>query len=159
MNTILLALHRALLRLLYLGDRVRNRLFKPVTLGARVILVRDGQVLLVRHSYMPGWYLPGGGVKRHESFAEAALRESLEEVGAAVHAMTLHGIYLNVSEDKVDHVAIFAVTDFDWQPVVTAEIAEMRWYPLDALPPGTARGTAARMDEYRDGGAPFHGRW
>jgi 8-oxo-dGTP pyrophosphatase MutT (NUDIX family) len=138
---------------------VRNRLFKPVTLGARVILVRDGQVLLVRHSYMPGWYLPGGGVKRHESFAEAALRESLEEVGAAVYAMTLHGIYLNVSEDKVDHVAIFAATDFDWQPVVTAEIAEMRWYPLDALPPGTARGTAARMDEYRDGGAPFHGRW
>lgn len=159
MNLPILAIQRAGLRVLYHGDRVRNRLLKPVTLGARIILVRDERVLLVRHSYMPGWYLPGGGVKRHEGFEAAAIREAREEVGAHVRSMYLHGLYLNVSQAKVDHVAIFTAKAFDWRPVVTAEIAEARWLPLDALPAGTARGTIARIEEHRRGGGPFHGRW
>jgi 8-oxo-dGTP pyrophosphatase MutT (NUDIX family) len=159
MRPVLLTVHRAFLRVLYIGDRIRNRLFKPVTLGARVILVRDGRVLLVRHSYMAGWFLPGGGVKRNEGFEAAALREAREEVGARIRSLHLHGLYLNHFEDRVDHVAIFIATDFDWHPKVTAEIAEARWCSPDDLPMGTAPRTIARIEEHRSGGGPFHGRW
>jgi 8-oxo-dGTP pyrophosphatase MutT (NUDIX family) len=138
---------------------VRGRLFKPVTLGARVILVRDEQVLLVRHSYMPGWYLPGGGLKRNESFGAAAVREAREEVGAHIRSMRLHGLFLNVSENKVDHVAIYVSSDFHLLPRVSAEIAETRWCLPDDLPAGIARGTAARIREHFAGGGPFHGNW
>lgn len=159
MRPRLLGVQRLGLRALYLGERVRNRVLRPTTLGARVILVREGEVLLVRHSYMPGWYLPGGGVKRGESFEVAARREALEEAGTEIRSMRLHGVYLNVSERKADHICIFVAVEFDERPIVTAEILEARWFPLDALPAATARGTADRIAEYVAGDAPHFGHW
>jgi NUDIX domain-containing protein len=50
------------------------KLFRPMTLGVRVLLVKESSVVLVQHSYMDGWFLPGGGVKKGERF-EAAIRE------------------------------------------------------------------------------------
>src|SRR6187200_446523 len=44
------------------------RLTRGMSLGVRA-LVRDenGRILLIRHSYAPGWLLPGGGVERGET--------------------------------------------------------------------------------------------
>lgn len=159
MNRLWLAAKRLGLRLLYHGERLRNRLLEPVTLGARVLLVRDGAVLLVRHSYMPGWYLPGGGLQRGESFEQAARREAREEAGATIGQMQLHGVYLNRSQRKIDHVAIFTASEFELAEVVAAEIAEARWFPLNALPRGVSAGTARRIAEHLAGGGPFSGRW
>ena len=55
------------------------RLVGPTTLGSRCLLLRGNEILLVRHRYEPWWYFPGGGLKRGESFAEAAHREVWEE--------------------------------------------------------------------------------
>ncbi len=56
-------------------------LISPVAFAACALIVRDGKVLLVRHSYMPGWLLPGGGVERAEAAEHAVIREMQEEIG------------------------------------------------------------------------------
>jgi ADP-ribose pyrophosphatase YjhB (NUDIX family) len=64
------------IRFLYLCYRVYCFLFRPVRLGVRVMLLRGDQVLLVRQTYMPGWFMPGGGLKRGETLEQAARREA-----------------------------------------------------------------------------------
>ncbi|MFH1854994.1 MAG: NUDIX domain-containing protein, partial [bacterium] len=54
--------------------RIYWRIFKPVTFGVRVILVKDNDLVLVKHRYDKFWYLPGGGVKKDETEKDAAKR-------------------------------------------------------------------------------------
>jgi ADP-ribose pyrophosphatase YjhB (NUDIX family) len=55
---------------------------QPTVFGATAIAEDEqGRVLLVRHSYMRGWSLPGGGVGRGEPPEVAVVRELAEEVG------------------------------------------------------------------------------
>lgn len=66
------------------------------TLGARaIVLNKNGQVLLVKHTYQPHWYLPGGGVNKGESAKAAVIRELKEETGLIVSSEEplLFGIY------------------------------------------------------------------
>ncbi len=84
-------LHRAGLRL---AHAVRLRwwaLRKPSFAGCRVLaLDGDDRVLLVRHSYGTGkWMPPGGGVKRGEDPLIAASRELFEETGCRLGAPVL----------------------------------------------------------------------
>ena len=91
-----------------------NRIRRPVTLGVRAI-VRDGRgrVLLVRHTYVPGWYLPGGAVDAHESVGEALAREVREEANIRIIGTPrLIGIYFN-RRGRSDHVVLFEVTEFE----------------------------------------------
>ncbi len=60
-----------ILKLLYYARRAAYFFVRPITIGVRVLLLREEQVLLVRHSYIQGWYLPGGGLKRGETLEAA----------------------------------------------------------------------------------------
>lgn len=52
--------------------------------GVRAIVLNEAQeILLVRHTYIPGWYIPGGGVDRGEYPVTAVTREFWEEVGCS----------------------------------------------------------------------------
>jgi ADP-ribose pyrophosphatase YjhB (NUDIX family) len=136
---------------LTLGFRARRiwwRVRRPVMLGVRVIPVNAaGELLLVRHTYTPGWYFPGGGVDRGETLADAAARELREEVSlvcAAPDLLCVHSFFL---WGKSDHVALF-VAATEGAPVPDGrEIAEARWFPRGALPeglsPATRRGVEA----------------
>ena len=147
-------------RLLYLLYRAYCFVFRPKTLGVRIMLIKDGQALLVRHTYIPGWYMPGGGVKHTETLEEAARREAREEVGADMGALELLGAYSSFSEYKSDHNLLFLCTDFTLSGERDREIAEARFFPLDALPKDLRPGHRDRLKEYLAGcGHPQTGRW
>ncbi len=126
---------------------------RPMTLGVRgVVLDADNRVMLVRHSYVPGFYLPGGGVEPGETLAEALARELAEECGVRLTgAATLRGVYLNRRASRRDHVALFIVRDFDYDGprLPDHEILEADFFPIDDLPGETTPATRARLAEIR----------
>lgn len=87
---------------------------RPLTVGVRTMLISDGQVVLVRHTYQNAWYFPGGGAKRRETLERAARREASEEAGAELGELVLFGAYSSFSEHKSDHVVVFLCHDFAW---------------------------------------------
>ena len=149
-----------MMRLLYLGFRIYCFIFRPKTLGVRVMLIQNGGVLLVRQTYLPGWYLPGGGVDRGETLDEAARREAREEVGAELGALQLVGAYTSFGGFKSDHNVLFLCTDFTISGQPDREIAEVRFFSLDALPENIWLGHRLRLEEYHAGmTSPQYGEW
>jgi 8-oxo-dGTP pyrophosphatase MutT (NUDIX family) len=144
---------------------LRARLFhlfflirRPVTLGVRAVIHdRDaGTVLLIRHTYVPGWQLPGGGVEIGETSAEALARELREECEIALTApATLRSVYFNRLSSRRDHVLFYLVSDFrvlaPKRP--DREIAEAGFFQLDNLPDHTTPATRRRLAEMFDGAA------
>ncbi len=126
------------------------RVTKPVTLGCRVLALRGEQVVLVRLTYHDGWFLPGGGVDRGETFFSAAIREAREECGIDVRGPELFGVYLNRVEHKIDHIAVYVAREFSGEPRVTdaLEIAEVRLFPLTNLPEALKPGHRRRIEEF-----------
>ena len=137
-----------------------RRLLKPIGLGVRtMVLDNGGRVLLVRHSYRPGWHFPGGGVRRWETLSAAAIRETVEESGVAILTLEpLVGMYANFSIGYPDHVALFIARD--WQPGTarSMEIVETGFFAMDALPADTSLPTRRRVDEFR-GNRTSDGYW
>ena len=147
-------------RALYLVARGYWHITQPLTLGVRVIMVRDNTVLLVRHSYQPAWYVPGGLVEHRETLEQAARREAREEVGAQLGPLTLMGIYSGFAEGKSDHVTVFACTEFTLAAVTSPEIERWAFFSLDALPKDISPGTRRRIEAYLQGGdVPRFGAW
>jgi 8-oxo-dGTP pyrophosphatase MutT (NUDIX family) len=131
------------------------RVARGMTLGVRaVVLDADNRVFLVRHTYVSGWYLPGGGVEVGQTFCEAMVRELMEEGRIEVlGAPALLGVYLNSHVSPRDHVAVYVVRQFrqDRAPEPNREIAETGFFALDALPDDTTQGTRLRLAEVLDG--------
>ena len=112
-------------------------------------------MLLVRHTYAPGWLLPGGGVERRETIYQAAVREVQEEAAiTAEEEPLLHGVFLNDKNFPGDHVACFVLRKFTAEPFSrNLEIAEATFFALDALPDDTTGGTRRRIGEVVHGAA------
>jgi ADP-ribose pyrophosphatase YjhB (NUDIX family) len=131
------------------------RLARPMTLGVRAVVVdADERVLLVRHTYLPGWHLPGGGVEAGETALESLAREVWEEGAVRVTGPAqLHGFFHNRNASPRDHVAVYVVRAFEVTGPKTPdrEIAEAGFFPRAALPAETTRATRARLAEIFEG--------
>ncbi len=135
-------------RLFYKLSRLRWYLTRPITLGVRLILLREGEVLLVQHTYQSSWYLPGGGVEKGENLEQAARREAGEELGARLGDLRLFGIYTNFYDYKNDHVVVFLCDDFELAGTIDREIEAWSFFALDTLPEGLSPGSGRRLEEY-----------
>ncbi|HTW36122.1 MAG TPA: NUDIX domain-containing protein [Rhizomicrobium sp.] len=137
----------------YLGLKA---LISPVAFGVSAIVDDDaGQVLLVRHSYQPGWHLPGGGVGAAEPPALAILRELKEEVGLLESAPPeLVGVFTRRLGWVTNVIALYRVTHARIAFEPNAEIREIQWADPRALPEGTVRGARRRLAEFADRTAP-----
>ena len=131
--------------------KIIRQVFKSHTLGVRAIIFnQENKVLLVKHHYIQGWYLPGGGVDKAENFIQALKRELDEELGISVDKInSLLGIYTNNYELKNDHIAIFVITEFSVTPKQSHELEEYGYFDLDNLPETISPGTRKRLLEYQ----------
>ena len=133
------------------------RLWGGTTLGVRAITLDEGRVLLVRHTYVSGWHLPGGGVNAGETAEAAARRELLEETGyEAAGAARFLGLYFNPAMAGRDHVAVYHLPTCVMRRVFSPnrEIAEIGLFPPGDLPEGTTTATRRRLAELIDGLPP-----
>ncbi len=140
------------------GQRVAGLVQRPMTLGVRAIALDEaGRVFLVRHTYVPGFHLPGGAVERGETAIDSLLRE-LEEEGGLV-----------TDEDAAADRILFQPAPFaprpcralsgagrppGQPPAPNWEIVESGFFPLDALPAGATASTRARIAEYLQQASP-----
>lgn len=150
--------------------RLRVRLFhlwflarRPITFGVRGVVYDAGRnaVFLIRHTYMPGWQLPGGGVEVGETALQALARELAEEGNIEiVSPPVVKSLHLNRHASRRDHVAVYLIEDFRQAgpKKPDMEIADAGFFPLDALPDGITEGTRRRLEEIF-GGAEPSGEW
>jgi 8-oxo-dGTP pyrophosphatase MutT (NUDIX family) len=140
---------------------------RGLTLGVRaLVLDAAGRVFLVKHSYVKGWHLPGGGVEPGETLLSALARELLEEgnieFGKKGSGKTpeLYAMYYNDRDSDRDHVALYVIEDFSQPepPVKTAEIIDHGFFAPDKLPEDTSPATRARLNEVLNG-AKTAERW
>lgn len=119
-------------------------------IGVHGIVVNEaGHVLLVRHTYVDGWYLPGGGVKRRETLEAGLRRELREEVGVTFDGVPeLFGTYSHLADGRSLHVTLFVVRTFAMDPKPNVEIAAWGFYAPDALPAGTSAPVRRRLAEF-----------
>ncbi len=146
--------------------RLRGRLFhtwfllrRPMTFGVRgVIFDTDRKaVFLVRHTYVPGWHFPGGGVEAGETALESLERELMEEANVELLSMpALKSLHFNRQSSRRDHVAVYLVTDYRQTAPKKpdAEVAEAGFFPIDALPEETTPATRRRIAELFGGEEP-----
>jgi 8-oxo-dGTP pyrophosphatase MutT (NUDIX family) len=132
---------------------------RPAAGGAAAALVLDpeGRVCLIRHSYVAGWHLPGGGVEPGETLHESLARELWEETGLTLRETPpVFAVYLNAAMARRDHVALYVVRETEPSGHVPSavEILEQGFFPLDALPAGTTAATRRRIDEVTRGLPP-----
>ena len=117
-----------------------------------MVIDRSGRIFLVKHSYLPGWYLPGGGVEVGETVVFALARELREEGNIElVDAPQSFAIYFNRRDLRRDYVVLYVVRSFQQTapPQPNREIIAHGFFPPDALPDDTTPSTRARIVEVR----------
>jgi 8-oxo-dGTP pyrophosphatase MutT (NUDIX family) len=135
------------------------RFARGMTLGVRaVVLDGETRVFLVKHSYVSGWHLPGGGVEVGESFRDALERELMEEGRIELAGEPgLHGIFFNRHVSRRDHVAVYVIRHFRQAglPEPNREIVACGFFGADALPHDTTEGTRLRIAEVLGNSPPI----
>ena len=127
-----------------------SRLTRGTTLGVRgVVTDAEGRVLLVEHTYLHGWWLPGGGVDRGETGEAAVIRELREEAGVvATGRPRLLSIHSNHRFFPGDHVMLYRIEAWTMaERTSKGEISRVGWFAPGALPPDVNRGSRARIEE------------
>ena len=133
-------------------------------LGALAVVLRQGEVLLVRRANPPDqglWGFPGGKVEWGEPMLRAAERELLEETGVTARARGLLGSQDFIQRDAAGaveyHMYLVGVA-CTWQsgvPVADDDALEAGWFAFADVTSGKlalSEGVAALLDLARAAG-------
>ncbi|MBB4193063.1 ADP-ribose pyrophosphatase YjhB (NUDIX family) [Rhizobium aethiopicum] len=127
-------------------------LTRSMTMGVRAACFdADGRIFLVRHSYVGGWHMPGGGLEHNEAAEEALVKELREEGNLRIIGKPqLVQVYFNKKVTKRDHVVFYRATVEQTTPRPPDwEISDSGFFSLDSLPEGTTEATHRRIAELR----------
>jgi ADP-ribose pyrophosphatase YjhB (NUDIX family) len=108
-------------------------LFPGPKLVAGCFVIDDARVLLLRRGIGPAlgkWTFPGGYVDFGENVAEAALRETREEVGMRVALGPLLGVF----NDSAITVVVYLAAPGKESPSLSDEASEVRYFAPDDIP-------------------------
>jgi 8-oxo-dGTP pyrophosphatase MutT (NUDIX family) len=110
-----------------------------------------GAILLVRHTYGNTrlFLLPGGGIHMFETPEAAAAREVKEELACGVAGLAFRSTHVSALEGKSDTVHLFQARVAGPVRAAGVEVAEARFFALDALPDTVSPATLRRIAEYR----------
>lgn len=142
----------AALQFLHRCRHLALRLLRLKTRGVKVMAFNPaGELLLIRNTYGNRhlFMLPGGGIERRESPAEAAARELEEETGIKAEWLEPRSTYASNAEGKRDTVHLFTALATQIPRPCGIEVEEARFFPLDALPENISAATLRRIAEYR----------
>lgn len=141
--------YSTLWRIIQPGYLAARALLTPTTVGVAGFVECAGKIVLVRHSYSPGWQLPGGGVDRGEPPECAILREMREEIGLAECAPpALFGVYTRTCGLVTNHILLYRLAEAHIEFTPNFEIRDCRFFAPETPPEGTSRATARRLAEY-----------
>ena len=162
LSSLVQAIRSALEPAIRRGFHLYWRLSRGLTLGVRGLIIdQSGRIFLVKHTYVRGWHLPGGGVEPGETLLDALARELKEEGNIElVEPPPLHAVYFNTRVSQRDHVALYVVTAFRQPapPKPDHEILAHGFFAPDALPDDTVASVRSRVAEVMMG-APVSQRW
>ncbi len=138
--------------------RQLQRLLNTSTIGVKALIInQDKEVMLVEHTYMAGWHLPGGGLNPGELPKDAIIREVREETGLIVNQEPmLFAVYSTLIMGASDYPLLYVIKEFSCAPSHTLcrEIKQARWFALDNLPMDTTESTRLRIQEVLNALAP-----
>ena len=105
---------------------------RSIHVSAAVIVNERGQLLLVRKAGTTAFMQPGGKPEPGESPSQTLSRELLEELGLSIEAEELRplGSYTAAAANEPGFLVVadvFATDIGAQQPVIGAEIEELRW--------------------------------
>ncbi|WP_312945488.1 NUDIX domain-containing protein [Agrobacterium sp.] len=141
--------------LTWIVTRILHAVFlvtRGMTMGVRAACFdAQGRVFLVRHSYLPGWYLPGGGVERGETVIEALHKEIREEGNlTATSTPEIFQVYFNNKASRRDHVVLYRLNVEQTAPrLADWEIKESGFFDPDNLPEDATAATRRRLQELK----------
>lgn len=137
------------MKLIHTCKNALYTLLKKQTIGARILLIQDNKILLVKHTYMPGWFTIGGGVDAGESPLQAIHRELREEVGVQLKKPpALFSVYHTNINKQDNYVVLYVGGEHTQELVQSPEILEQKWFAFDALPHDITPATLRRIQEY-----------
>jgi ADP-ribose pyrophosphatase YjhB (NUDIX family) len=120
----------------------------------------DGRFILARHRFgVPQWRFLGGFLSAGERVEDALAREIREETGLGVEVGPVLEVTTGHRWQRVEIVFAFRVRSGELQ--LTDEVAEVRGFPLDALPElradqrGMLERHAARVAAWAAGNSVF----
>ena len=126
--------------------------------AVHICLLRENRILLLRRAntgYEDGNYsVVAGHLDGGESVTQAAIREAHEEVGVHLCPTDLRvvGIMHRLSNDeRIDFFLVATTWDGPLANQEPDKCSELRWCPLDALPPNTIPYVRAALENIRQG--------